>query len=44
MNKLRMTGAGSRAYERLHLAQESRTCSPEIPMESARATENRAPN
>ena len=29
MNKLRMTGAGSQAYERLHLAQESRTCSHE---------------
>ena len=27
MNKARMTGAGSTAYERLHLANESRTCS-----------------
>ena len=29
MNKLRMTGASSKTYERLHLAKESRTCSPE---------------
>ena len=27
MNKLRMTGASSKVYERLHLAQECRTCS-----------------
>ena len=29
MNKRRMTGDGSKHYERLHLAQEDRTCSPE---------------
>ena len=29
MNKLRMTGASSKAYERLHLAKENRTCSHE---------------
>ncbi len=27
MNKLRMTGASSKTYERLHLAKESRMCS-----------------
>ena len=27
MNKLRMTGASSKAYERLHLAKEHRACS-----------------
>ena len=26
MNKLRVTGASSKIYERLHLAQEYRTC------------------
>ena len=29
MNKQRMTGANSKVYERLHLATEGRTCSPE---------------
>ena len=28
MNKRRMTGAGSKLYERLHLAREERTCTP----------------